>query len=492
MKSAAKLNLNKYHLSTISLNFLSGLIISFLAALLIYFKQKEIFHHSLILILVFGIFFSGNAIRNWLTGVSNTCKAGSLILILLICWFGPQFMYQIRPHTFYISGFALGSMLIVAFSTTLLSSVQVIKFHGNYIIFLAGYLLGYFLSPEILQFIIFGLSIIVAINITIIIGLKSAHKALASASFITSVMVFWWYSSPIIYFGEQSDYEDKVLFSTETQYHQLVVTQWHEDYWFFIDQLKNMSSIDEYLYYEPMAHSVFKVKDGLEEILVIGGENGCLLREISKHPRITKIDVISYDTLLRDLGMENQLFIKMNKGAYSSEKVHIIHEEILQYISNPTKKYDAIYIDLPDPRSIETNQYYTIEFYNLVQKLLDDDGIMITQAGSPYYATQAFYSIGQTIEEAGLHALPIHNQILTLGEWGWYICSKKLTLAELKEKLVAQKELGIETSWFNQEAANLIASFGKTYNDTLNVSINSLDNPLVYRYYLKGNWDLNY
>lgn len=322
-------------------------------------------------------------------------------------------------------------------------------------------------------------------------ALKPIFGTAISVSIFLCLLGFWWFSLPIIYFDEQSDYEDKVIFSRETQYHEVVITQWHHDNWVFIDGLKNLSSIDEYLYYEPMAHSVSKVKERMEDVLVIGGENGCLIREVLKIGGVKRITVVSYDTLLRDLGRGNQYFLAMNKGAYNSDKVSLIQDDVLRYISNPIKKYDAIFLDLPDPKSVETNQYYTIEFYNLIRGLLNETGVMITQAGSPYFATQAFYAIGKTIRAAGFHVLPIHNQILTLGEWGWYICSMSQGSPELKEKLVRHKEFDFETKWFNDEAAYLISSFGKTYIDTLNVEINSLENPMVYQYYLKGNWNFN-
>ena len=78
-----------------------------------------------------------------------------------------------------------------------------------------------------------------------------------------------------------------------------------------------------------------------------------------------------------------------------------------------------------------------------------------------------------------------------MGEWGWYICSQNLQAEVMKKRLIKDKLPEIETSWFNQEAAKLVASFGKSFSDTLNPGINTLDNPLVYQYYLKGNWDLN-
>jgi spermidine synthase len=127
----------------------------------------------------------------------------------------------------------------------------------------------------------------------------------------------------------------------------------------------------------------------------------------------------------------------------------------------------------------------------MLKELLQDGGLMCTQAGSPYFATEAFYSIGQTIQTVGFHALPIHNQVLTLGEWGWYVCSSELMEEEIKSAILNAGEVPVPTKWWNPEAALLVTSFGKTYSDTLNIQVNSLENPLVYQYYLKGNWDMN-
>ena len=61
----------------------------------------------------------------------------------------------------------------------------------------------------------------------------------------------------------------------------------------------------------------------------------------------------------------------------------------------------------------------------------------------------------------------------------------------LKKRLRERKKPVFETKWFNDEAAVLISSFGKISDDTLNVQINTIENPSVYPYYLKGNRDLD-
>ncbi len=490
MHQSSKLNWNYQLFANVIINLLPGLTIAFLSTLLIYFKQKAILHNTVILVSVFMVYFLSHIFRSRTGNKFNNYKAVAIIIFFVICILGAQFIYQIRPYTFYISGFAVGGILLLTISSTFLASGQSLKIVWRFPLFLAGYVIGFFFSPEILQFIIVGLALIVTGFNLITTTLNKIIKVSISGTIILVIMAFWQFYTPIIYYEEQADYEDKILFTAATQYHKLVITQWHEDYWYFIDKLKNLSSIDEYLYYEPMTHSIFKIAGNVEKILVIGGENGCLLREALKHNDLQRIDVISYDTLLRKLGEENQYYVSMNQHSYEHDKVHIIHKDLLQYISETKERYDAIFIDLPDPRSIETNRYYTIEFYNIIQNILNKEGIMITQAGSPLFATEAYYTIGHTIDEAGFHILPIHNQILTLGEWGWYICSLDLESDEMGKRLVEQRELTVETSWFNNEAASLISAFGKTYYDTLNLDINSLEHPLVYQYYLKGNWNL--
>ena len=56
---------------------------------------------------------------------------------------------------------------------------------------------------------------------------------------------------------------------------------------------------------------------------------------------------------------------------------------------------------------------------------LRPNGVIVTQAGSPYYATKAFYCIEKTMQSAGFNTIPLRNQVLTLGEWGWVMGYKR-------------------------------------------------------------------
>jgi len=97
------------------------------------------------------------------------------------------------------------------------------------------------------------------------------------------------------------------------------------------------------------------------------------------------------------------------------------------------------------------------------------------------------------MQSAGFKTVKLHNQVLSMGEWGWVIGTKSndIDAQQLKERLqnIAFKDL--ETKWINTEAMQLMTSFGKEFYKPIDsLEINKIHNPVLYQYYLDGNWDL--
>jgi spermidine synthase len=95
------------------------------------------------------------------------------------------------------------------------------------------------------------------------------------------------------------------------------------------------------------------------------------------------------------------------------------------------------------------------------------------------------------MREAGYATLPLHNHLPTLGEWGWVIGAKNIHKDQLRKAyLDADIEVGVE--WINREALMMMQSFGKPFvvEDTGQIEVNSVHDPVLYRYYLNGRWDL--
>jgi len=249
--------------------------------------------------------------------------------------------------------------------------------------------------------------------------------------------------------------------------------------------------MDEALYHEPLVHPAVYIAHRPKNVLVMGGGDGCAVRELLKYNFIEKITVCDLDPKMTDLARFNPIIRKLNKNSMNNPKVKIVNLDGFNYISESHQIYDLIVIDLPDPRSVELSRLYSVEFYGLCRHSVEMNGAIVTHATSPYYAPLAFRCIEKTVRAAGFNVLPIHNQVLSMGEWGWVIGSPNLTKEDMAQSLSTAKFDKIETKWLNNDGMKMMMYFGKDFYNKSGDStrINKMNDPVLYRYYLRSNWD---
>jgi spermidine synthase len=299
-------------------------------------------------------------------------------------------------------------------------------------------------------------------------------------------MIGFVLAEPIVKYGEQKKYKDKIVFSKQTKYQKIILTEWQNWHSLYINGNQQLSTFDEFLYHEPMAHIPLLLQGHPKNILILGGGDGCLLREIWKYSNIESVDLVDLDPEMVRLGKEHPVFIEWNKNSMNDSRLKTYAEDGFQFVEKSKKSYDIVMIDLPDPNSVDINKLYTKEFYRLLKSKVQANGFIITQAGSPYYATKAFYCIQKTMKAAGWNTLPMHNQVLTLGEWGWIVGSH----FPLEKKQVVNLEPSENLKWLNKESLTQLVSFGKPLVDTSGIEVNTIFKPTLYQYYKKGNWNL--
>ncbi|RZT00004.1 polyamine aminopropyltransferase [Aquimarina brevivitae] len=358
-------------------------------------------------------------------------------------------------------------------------------------------LLGLTYTPFVLGFVNLSVAIVVAVVLH-----RKLQKRQLNKTFILLIFSFLLlsgglaYTKPVMLWGEQKRYKDKVVFSKQTKYQKIVLTEWKDEHWLYLNGNLQFCSIDEEMYHEPLVHPAMQLFPEVKDVLILGGGDGCAVRELLKYKTIQSIDLVDLDPNMTDLGKDNLILKSINENSLHSDKVTIYNQDAFIFMENLNPKfYDIIIADLPDPRNVALSRLYSQEFYKICHRKLRPRGVMITQAGSPYFATKAFHCINKTMNASGFTTVPMHNQVISMGEWGWVLGVKnnKISNEQLKSKLRSFDFKNVDTKWINAEAMQLITSFGKSsfFNkDTNTVEINKINNPVLYQYYLKGNWDL--
>lgn len=303
-----------------------------------------------------------------------------------------------------------------------------------------------------------------------------------------TLAVNWGLPFPRFY-ESQTKFHDKVVYSYTTPFQRLDITEWKGNYWFYQDGINQFSAIDSWLYFEPFAHPAMQLLQPSARVLVVGGENGMLARELLKYQQV-HVDLIPVDKAYLDLSKSLSFFTEQHEEVFAEDRLSVLEGDAFRLLNKSLQTYDAVFVDVPDPIDIQLNQYFSKEFYALCYAALDKKGLLITQSGSPYFATTAFRSIQKTIAAAGFEVQAYHNQVLSLGEWAWTIGAKSGQNDNLRSDLKALSFDGVETQWLNNEAMRMMLSFGKSYVTSGDIKVNSIKDPVIYRYYNQGNYQL--
>ncbi len=366
---------------------------------------------------------------------------------------------------------------------------------GLFFAFIGLPILGLTYTPFVLGFINLSVAIFLFIKFRRLIT-PSRQRWLGVAALGVTILIISGLvlAKPLILFGEQKRYADQIVFEYQSKYQKLIITQWKNDFWLYINGHQQFSTRDEELYHEPLVHPVMRLSPSPQNVLVMGGGDGLAVREILKYPEVKKITLVDLDPAMTKLAKTHPVLVAANDSSFYDKKLKIYNQDAYKFLSDTRDYFDIIIIDLPDPRSVELNRLYSKEFYTLCYKQLRPQGLLITQSGSPYYGSRAFECIRRTVQAADFEVIQIHNQILTMGQWGWTIGSKSLKTNRLKTALRNLSFEGIATRWINQDAMLMMTSFGKKdyFLDEVKgkVEVNTVHNPVLYKYYLNESWDL--
>ncbi len=277
-------------------------------------------------------------------------------------------------------------------------------------------------------------------------------------------------------------YEDRVVYTEQTPYQRIVLTKYKDDIRMFLNGNLQFSSRDEYRYHEALVHVPLQQAEQKEEVLVLGGGDGLVSRELLKYGGIDSITVVDMDPNVFELARENPYLTDLNEGSLDHPRVRTVAGDAFRYLKEHPKRYDLILADLPDPNDPGLARLYSKEFYQLLRSRLKEHGIFVTQATSPYYAKKAFWCIEKTVRTAGFEAVePYHVYIPSFGDWGMLMAGSSETFQRGRSA-----DLSVPTRYLHEGKIPDLFVFGKDLQRERSYTASTLDRPLVLDHYMDG------
>ncbi len=227
---------------------------------------------------------------------------------------------------------------------------------------------------------------------------------------------------------------DKQLFSGQSEYQRIDVFDSLEFGKFVaLDGEIVFSEKDEFIYDEMVTHVPMAVHPHVRNVLIIGGGDGGVAKELLQYPEIETIDVVETDKMFVDVCRD--AFPEVASGL-DDERVTVYYDDGLRFLRNKNAQYDLIINDSTDPFG-HTEGLFTKEFYGSCYKALREDGIMVYQHGSPFYDEDEVEC--RSMHRKVFRSFPIsrvyqaHIPTCPSGYWLFGFASKKYhPLADLK------------------------------------------------------------
>lgn len=221
---------------------------------------------------------------------------------------------------------------------------------------------------------------------------------------------------------------------------------------FTLDGLMMVNEKDEFIYHDMISHVAFAVNPEIKRVLIIGGGDGGTAREVSRYPHLEKIDMVEIDERVVRL---SQKYLPITASRLDEDKrINLFFEDGLAFVKNAEPgSYDLILVDSTDPIG-PGEGLFTYEFYENCYKALSDDGILINQHESPYYAKdrremiRAREKIVSTFEITKVYQF--HMPTYPSGHWLFGFASKKF---DPIRDLDADRwnSLGLMTKYYNTD-----------------------------------------
>ena len=152
-----------------------------------------------------------------------------------------------------------------------------------------------------------------------------------------------------------------------------------------LDGVLQTTETDEFIYHEMLVHPVLISLSQPERVLIIGGGDGGCLRRALEH-RLREVVQVELDRAVVEAC--RRYLPRVSSGAFDDPRLHLLFADGYEFVEKAREPFDAVIVDLTDPFPPGPSlRLFTAEFYQLVRRILKEDGLMVTQSSSPLLLT---------------------------------------------------------------------------------------------------------
>ncbi|WP_371038951.1 polyamine aminopropyltransferase [Rhodosalinus sp. FB01] len=175
---------------------------------------------------------------------------------------------------------------------------------------------------------------------------------------------------------------ERLLYDSETDHQRLQV---FENATFgrvlTLDGVVQTTEADNFIYHEMLTHVPILAHGAARRVLIVGGGDGGMAREVLKHPGIARLTMVEIDAGV--VAFSKEYLPMLSAGAFDDPRLELVIADGAEFMRADGPDYDVIIIDSTDPVG-PGEVLFTDSFYGHAKRRLAEGGILVTQNGVPF------------------------------------------------------------------------------------------------------------
>ena len=218
-----------------------------------------------------------------------------------------------------------------------------------------------------------------------------------------------------------------------------------------LDGITQACELDEYVYHEMLAHLPMLAHGNCKRVLIIGGGDGGILREVLRHP-VERVVMVELD---EEVVLACKKYLPtLSAGAFDDPRAELIFDDGAKYVRKTPEKFDAVIVDSPDPIG-PAKVLFATRFYKDVLRVLAPRGVAVRQAGVPSlqgeeltYTVQRMKSV---FPYTGVYLAPVPTYVG--GFFSFVMGARTAGAFRVSGKRLEErfKKAGLKTRYYNAE-----------------------------------------
>ena len=275
--------------------------------------------------------------------------------------------------------------------------------------------------------------------------------------------------SETLHGGVRVDFDaDEVLYEEATGHHRLALIR---NRLFgkvlLLDGAVQVTSADEFMYHEMMAHVPLTAHADPQNVLIIGGGDCGLAEEVLKHSRVKALTQVEIDASVVDFSRKH--FADFNASVFEDPRFAVEIADGALFAAQTDKRFDVVLVDSTDPTGPGAVLFMP-DFYRNLKRILRPGGIIVTQNGVPFLQPAEFQNamgaLASVFAATGCYLVAVPTYFGGHMTLGW--SSDDSAGLNVSEDVLAARAEGIETRYYtpaHHKAAFALPRFIQTLFD---------------------------